>query len=139
MSDWFLNPLTQYGAIGLGLVICVVVFISLKVEIALVRRMLKEAPEPATAVAAEAAPAPTPVPVLEPVMEPHLPGPAINLTTRAQAVRMLNRGESISTIASALRAPTNEIELIHKLQRVLDRQEPAIAGLNAKVLPRIQS
>ena len=45
-------------------------------------------------------------------------GPALNLTKRAQVLRMHRRGESVQTIAAALRSPRNEIELLLKLQQM---------------------
>jgi hypothetical protein len=117
MSAWITSPLAQYGALALGLLICLVLFVSLKLEISLVRRMLKEeheAPPPVAEAAAAEAPVPTVLPPMLP--PPQLLGPDLNLTTRAQALRMQHRGESVSTIAGALRAPRNEIELLLKLQ-----------------------
>jgi hypothetical protein len=46
------------------------------------------------------------------------PLPGLNLTRRAQAVRMHQRGEPVATIAAALRAPRNEIELLIRLQEM---------------------
>jgi hypothetical protein len=43
---------------------------------------------------------------------------SLNLTKRAQAVRMHRRGEPASTIAAATRAPLNEIELLIKLHEL---------------------
>jgi hypothetical protein len=42
----------------------------------------------------------------------------INLTKRAQALRMHRRGESIPTIAAALETPANEIALLLKVHVV---------------------
>jgi len=46
----------------------------------------------------------------------------LNLTKRAQALRMHRRGESVSTIAAALQSPRNEIELLLKVDAYLSSQ-----------------
>ena len=46
------------------------------------------------------------------------PGPGINLTRRAQVLKMHQRGEQLETIAGALRISRNEIELLLKLQKL---------------------
>ena len=48
--------------------------------------------------------------------------PGLNLTRRAQALRMHRRGESVETIAAALSAPRNEIDLLLKLQSMLQHR-----------------
>ena len=45
---------------------------------------------------------------------------SLNLTRRAQALRMHNRGETMASISAALQAPLNEIELLLKLNRIID-------------------
>lgn len=44
----------------------------------------------------------------------------LNLTKRAQIVRMHRRGEMVHSIAAALQTPRNEIELILKMERLLN-------------------
>jgi hypothetical protein len=46
-------------------------------------------------------------------------GQSLNLTRRAQVLRMYNRGESVSGIAAALRTPPAEVQLVLKLHRML--------------------
>jgi hypothetical protein len=43
----------------------------------------------------------------------------VNLTKRAQIVRMYRRGESASSIAATLRTPSNEVQLVLKLHHML--------------------
>jgi hypothetical protein len=43
----------------------------------------------------------------------------LNLTKRAQIVRMYRRGETASSIAAALRTPSNEVQLVLKLHHML--------------------
>jgi len=45
---------------------------------------------------------------------------SLNLTKRAQALRMHRRGETMTSIAAALQTPYNEIELLLKLDSILD-------------------
>ncbi len=49
---------------------------------------------------------------------PSAPPSAINLSKRAQALRMHRRGEPAATIAAALSIPQNEVELLLKLDRM---------------------
>jgi hypothetical protein len=44
----------------------------------------------------------------------------LNLTKRAQALRMHRRGESVPTIAAALQSPHNEIDLLLKVHSYLN-------------------
>lgn len=43
----------------------------------------------------------------------------INLTKRAQVLRMYRRGETIPSIAAALRSPLNEVHLVLKVHHML--------------------
>ena len=119
--DWILNPLTTYAVIGVALILTLVLFITSKLEIARAMQQARESQEAADRTIQEVAagleqlrtevnsPAPASVPAA---------GPALNLTKRAQALRMLRRGESVESIASALRAPRNEVELLVKIQQL---------------------
>ena len=49
-----------------------------------------------------------------------LPGQGINLNKRAQALRMYKRGETIPSIAAALRTPTHEVQLLLKVHNLLN-------------------
>ena len=54
---------------------------------------------------------------------PGTPAPAlhgINLNKRAQALRMYRRGETIPSIAAALRTPTHEVQLLLKLYHLVN-------------------
>ena len=59
-----------------------------------------------------------------PVAEPAPPAPmtvqGLNLTTRARALRMHRRGESISSISAALGVQQEEVELLLKMDRLLE-------------------
>ena len=55
-------------------------------------------------------------------------GQELNLTRRAQAMRMQRRGESAATIAAALRVPRNEIELLLKISDTCRRSRTRNGG-----------
>ncbi len=52
------------------------------------------------------------------LVPPAPPRSGLNLTTRAQALRMLRRGETPERIAAALHVPENEIRLLVKVQEL---------------------
>ena len=55
-------------------------------------------------------------------------GQALNLTKRAQVLRMHNRGESVHSIAAALQIPSGEVSLLLKIEHLTDADaEPATA------------
>jgi len=127
MLSWITSPLTPYAALAAGLLSCLALFVTLKKEIAGLRILLHESREalPVEAPAALPVEAPVATPALPPqtIPEAVLPAPDLNLTVRAQALRMEHRGESIPTIAAALRVPRNEIALLLKLQQKLGAEQ----------------
>jgi len=122
--QWILNPITLYSAVALALMGCLALFLSTKVELESVRRMavsarqdLQSMREAAVKVEEEPQAAPAPVPTL--------PVPAasgLNLSKRAQALRMHRRGEPVPSIAAALQAPQGEIQLLLKVHTLLNQQ-----------------
>jgi hypothetical protein len=124
--DWILSPIAQYALLALALASCLALFLSMKREIARVLRSFTESRDSAAASAATLA---TGLAALRQEMEttaaPSLTGQKLNLTRRAQALRMQRRGESPATIAAALRLPRNEIDLLLKIQRLADDPAPA--------------
>jgi len=121
--DWILSPLAQYGMAAAGLIAGLFLFFALKVELSALKRSGETARDELTGrlketeaalanlreTAAEAGERNTPQ------------GPALNLTRRTQALRMYRRGETVETIAGALRTPRNEIQLLIKLQELNER------------------
>ena len=118
--DWILNPLAQYGMVAAGLIACLALFLTVKFELRAIARRAEEARNAVTTrlQAAEAA--------VERFRETAADAgerqlarlSALNLTKRAQAVRMYRRGEPVETIAAALGTPRNEIELLIKLHEI---------------------
>jgi hypothetical protein len=60
------------------------------------------------------------VPVSEPIPSPLMTVQGMNLTTRTKVLRMHRRGETIPSIAAALGAQHEEVELLLKLDRLLE-------------------
>jgi len=117
--DWILSPLTVYAVVGLSLVTCISLFLLTKVELSQVRRtadrsrteLAKKMEEIESAMAGISPTPPPPALVLR---------ASINLTKRAQALRMRRRGESLESITAALAVPRNEIELLIKVHEMLE-------------------
>jgi DNA-binding NarL/FixJ family response regulator len=126
--NWILSPVTIYAVIATALIAALVLFITAKLEIQQALSAARDARQSVDGAVEKLSvgieqlrtemslPAPASAPA---------PGPALNLTKRTQALRMLRRGESVGSIASALRAPRNEIELLVKVQRMV--QGPPLA------------
>jgi hypothetical protein len=117
--DWILSPFTLYTVVALALVGCASLFVVTKMELYQLRRaadqsrmdLAKKIEEVESAIADIPAAAPAPVLTLR---------PSINLTKRAQALRMRRRGESLESITAALAVPRNEIELLLKVHELVD-------------------
>jgi hypothetical protein len=122
--EWIYYPITQYSLTGVGLVSSLVLWGSAQLEIRRVRttmgKSLAQLESGVTtlnasldtvrktqAVAPEPPPAPAPAPAI------YLQG--LNLTKRAQILRMKRRGENIHSIAAALQLPLGEVTLILKM------------------------
>ena len=119
--DWIVNPLAQYGMLAAGLIACLTLFLAVKMEVCVVR---KRALESGDALAGrveemESALGQIRQSVTDMERRPGTASPSLNLTRRAQALRMHRRGESVQTIAAALSAPQNEIELLLKLHAMV--------------------
>jgi len=124
--QWILNPITLYATVALALAGCLALFLSTKVELESVRRMaastrheVDEMREAAVnEIEREREPETEPVQVR--AMPPSAAG--LNLSKRAQALRMHRRGEPVASIASALQAPQGEIALLLKVHSLLNQQ-----------------
>jgi hypothetical protein len=122
--DWIAGPIGQYSFLALALVGCLALFFSMKKEIALVRRSFTESRDSAAAAGLAASRQDS-----ETADVASLIGQNLNLTRRAQALRMQRRGESPATIAGALRLPSNEVDLLLKIQKLKDEHGlPAATG-----------
>lgn len=120
MFGWILSPVTQYAFLALALAACLALFLSMKKEIALVRRSFRESSDSSAAYAATLAAGLDALRQEMGTTETASLTGQLNLTRRAQALRMQRRGESPATIAAALRMPRNEIDLLLKVQMLAD-------------------
>ena len=125
---WLMNPLVAYGVAALGLMTTLVLFASIRWEMARGRQeTIAQAGDFQTARESDrlmVRTLETEVHTLResvnflqqiPAARPNL---SINLTRRAQALRMYRRGEPLQSIAAALECPGNEIALLLKVQAI---------------------
>jgi hypothetical protein len=122
---WIDSPLAQYSAVSFGLVTTLMLFVSLKREMSRARARSSEA---ANAAQGDLGDIRQDLQSLKQIVReiedrPTSPPPAesLDLTKRGQALRMYRRGEPIPTIASALRTPQNEIQLLLKIHDLLNQ------------------
>ncbi len=132
--EWILSPLAIYAAVTLTLVISAGLWLSSKVETCRLKRKVEdtrkaletsEESRKALAVKVEELEGAVNRLADEPVVV-QTPGPvrnSINLTKRAQVLRMRRRGESVESITAALCVPRNEIELLLKLNEMAESRK----------------
>jgi hypothetical protein len=121
--DWLVSPVTQYGIIGTGLLGCLGLWIAVKRELRTVRSRLANSRESIDMGLQNLSSALEEVRNLQKAdPPPAMPkdGFSLNLTKRAQALRMYRRGETVASIAAALQTPSTEIELLLKVDRLLE-------------------
>ena len=121
---WLYNPLTLYAALALSLVACLLLFLSIKRELARMAAQAGEAVrssrEEIGGLRADLEGTRQAVREIENSPATPIPGQSLNLAKRAQALRMHRRGETVPTIAAALQTPQNEIALALKIHRLLN-------------------
>lgn len=132
--DWIYYPVTQYLITGVGLLASLGLWLSAKAQLRAIHFNVTKSIETlnsgmsvlsagveemrkSSQTTPENAPSPAALPV----------GQAINLTKRAQVLRMRHRGESVNSISAALQIPLGEVVLLLKLEKLLDT-EPAEAA-----------
>ena len=125
--DWILSPLALYAVIALALSVCLAAFVTTKMEVCRLRRSADESANGLARKIEEVQFALTeirskPIEVVEEAPTA-LIRPSVNLTKRTQALRMRRRGESVESIAAALGAPRNEIELLLKVHEMLESRK----------------
>jgi hypothetical protein len=122
-SQWTLTLVIQYGLIALGFIGFLLLWITAKIEIRTVQSALANSRISADTEIRSLSAGIEELRGLQKV-EPAPPFPAgaqsLNLTKRAQALRMHRRGETIASIAAALEAPSNEVELLLKLDSIIE-------------------
>jgi hypothetical protein len=127
--DWLLNPVTFYSGASACLLTSLALFVNIKLELARART-LREASEVVSeseklvvrGLKAEIEKLRESVCFLEEAPVGRAAGVGINLTKRAQVLRMHRRGEPVSSIAAALETPSNEIALLLKVHSLTNQQ-----------------
>ena len=127
--DWLLNPLTFYSGASVCLLTSLGVFVNIKLELSRVRNLAEESEAGSASdksaiegLRTEIGKLRESVCSLEAVPCGTPRGVGINLTKRAQVLRMHNRGESLHSIAAALQIPTGEVSLLLKIERLADSE-----------------
>jgi hypothetical protein len=123
--EWILNPLTQYAVIGLGLAGSLGLWIASKVEVSGVRNEVSGSRGAMETHIRELSARVNQLQVSREEEQSYVPAAGgvvqgLNLTKRAQVVRMHRRGETVPSIAGALQTPVNEVELILKMEKLLN-------------------
>jgi hypothetical protein len=123
--DLILAPVTQAAVLGAGLLASLALWIGAKMETRAVSKELELLRVSTEATLKELTAQIQAVPT-EPVSE-SLPTPStmmtvqgLNLTTRTKVLRMHRRGETTSSIAAALGVQHEEVDLLVKLDRMLE-------------------
>ncbi|HXE64359.1 MAG TPA: hypothetical protein VN519_12515 [Bryobacteraceae bacterium] len=131
--NWVTNPMNQIailcGVLGIGMLGSLTLWISTKMDVRAVKKALdgyREATEAkieelraGLEKAAEAMKT-TAAPATAPVAAGPLSVQGLDLTNRTKALRMARRGEPVGSIAASLGVAQEEIELLLKLERLLE-------------------
>jgi DNA-binding NarL/FixJ family response regulator len=129
---WIGEPLTFYALLATGLILCLVLFVSLKRENMSLRSVLEndrrltvgKMEEFRNSMLRFQAALDYTQAEARLLAEPHsadaVPAlQSVNLSKRSLALRMYRRGETSEQIASALNVPRNEVELLLKVQKTV--------------------
>lgn len=126
---WVLNPLTCLALVAMAMLACLCLFLSLKRELAEVRRSAGESQQSVAAALEEYSRQLDEVRRrLQSVEQQPAPSQSESglgslLTRRELALRMHSVGETAASIASALQAPRSEIDLVLKVHRLTQTQD----------------
>ena len=131
--DWIVAPSTQAAILGTGLLGSLAIWVSARSETRAASRELErlristestikdltaQIQEMRAEPASETPPAPAPIMNMQ----------GFNLTTRTKVLRMHRRGETASSIAAALGVQHEEVELLLKLDQMLEAPAVITAG-----------
>ena len=122
--DWILNPITQYSLLALGFMSCMGLCFATSIGMRAERRRMAQlqgsVDESVVALCT------TVDQFRRDGPEPETRGPApldgLNLTKRAQVLRMHRRGDPPERIASLLEVPRQEVDLLIKVHRIIISQ-----------------
>ena len=126
--DWILTPLTVYGIVAVALMTCMILSLGTRLELCKVRKAAEESKKTLLAKLEETQKAMAQLSEqMAQTAQAAIPGGpirhSINLTKRTQALRMRRRGESAESITAALSVPRNEVELLLKMQDLMDARK----------------
>jgi hypothetical protein len=128
--DWLTNPVTFYSGASVCLLTSLALFVSIKIEMARARSRAElsevvSGPDDLVGrgLKAEIERLRESVDRLEAGRPVQPTGNGINLTKRAQVLRMHRRGEPVSSIAAALETPSGEIALLLKVHAITNQEE----------------
>jgi len=121
--NWISTPLVAYAAAALSLLAILSFSLTFKREVSLVRRNVESSRQEAASQLEEmqACISKLQEKVTEIGDRPAEDIASLNTSRRVQALRMHRRGESVETIAAALKNPRNEIELLVKVLAMAER------------------
>jgi len=136
MLERYLIPLAPYLLIAAGLPACMYIFYSLKREMHVLRKRLKQRDSQfdstCQTISAEIDQMRTDLRDAEERTAQLVPPPparsGLNVNARTQAIRMARRGEDAHEIASKLGLPTNEVKLLLKIHKMATDESPQTAG-----------
>jgi hypothetical protein len=120
--EWILNPLTTYAITGTGLLALLFLWFGAKIDASKCRReitAMKECTDSALRELASKVNEIVSRPAPEPPQEYPCTTQSLNLTRRVRALHMRNRGEEPHTIAAALGISHGEVELLFKLDQMV--------------------
>ena len=130
--NWLMNPVNQIavlcGVLGLGMLGSLTLWISTKMDVRALKKALEDYREATDAKLEELRTAletaketmPAPVATAAPVVAGPLSVQGLDLTNRTKALRMARRGEPVASISASLGVAQEEIELLLKLERLLE-------------------
>jgi len=122
--EWILSPLTVYAVVAIALLACLALSLGTKLELVRVRRAADESQKAAAKKIEEMERSMSKI--ADQALQAQPGGPirhSINLTKRAQALRMSRRGESAESITAALAVPRSEVELLLKVHGMVESRQ----------------
>ena len=132
-AQWLMNPVNQIailcGALGVGMLGSVTLWISTKMNVRAVKKafeVYREATDSkieelrAALESAKETMKAAPAPVAAAIAPGPLSVQGLDLTNRTKALRMARRGEQVASISASLGVAQEEIELLLKLERLLE-------------------
>jgi len=128
--NWISTPLAIYGSVALSLMAILFLSLTFKREVSAVRRNVEKSHDTAAADLHEmqACIKRLQEKVTEIGDRPMQESTPLNAGRRLQALRMHRRGESVETIAAALKTPRNEVELLVKVVALTEQHSGSPAG-----------